>query len=263
MLIKLPRQLLEPPIHQMVIRVRAVAIFCYCKTHNCSCSITSRPSNRADQLDPRTWSVPLDSSNCCGLIVPTKVRESHDVIQPCGRRAGWKGLSVCAACLKSFPKMSELNQHYISKHKELLEREWTAALTKRQLRGCKATNRKQHLCDRPRAQKQPLVSADVSNRIPAPHPIEMRSQSRTEGMGKSSRKGHFCPWCNYCAKWPTELQKHMVVHDNSRPYSCIICSNCYKWSWDLGRHFSTVHAGLPNPYKLNKKSSRIQIRRSI
>ena len=93
------------------------------------------------------------------------------------------------------------------------------------------------------------------------------SQSLTDSCDrlkaeKSTRKGHICPWCNYCAKWPTELQKHVVVHANSRPYACIICNNCYKWSWDLGRHFSTVHAGLPNPYKMNKKSIRTQLQRA-
>ncbi|XP_018651694.1 putative na/ca exchanger [Schistosoma mansoni] len=59
-----------------------------------------------------------------------------------------------------------------------------------------------------------------------------------------------CPKCNYTAKWPTELQKHVMVHANSRPFICCVCTTSYKWSWDLGRHFTNSHPNLPNPYKL-------------
>ncbi|KAL5968429.1 hypothetical protein TSMEX_003829 [Taenia solium] len=161
--------------------------------------------------------------------------------------------------------MSDLNHHYMQKHQDLLEREWTAALIKRQRRCYKTSNCRRLFCDQPRTQKKvPSVGIALSDAA------QSQSQSLTEvcdhlvagKMEKSPRKSHVCPWCSYCAKWPTELQKHIVVHANSRPYSCIICSNCYKWSWDLGRHFSTVHAGLPNPYKMNKRSLRAQIQRT-
>lgn len=67
-------------------------------------------------------------------IQPQKVNESLVSAQPTRRRAGWKGLSVCAACFKSFNKMSDLNQHYMQRHKDRLEKEWAAALNKRQRR---------------------------------------------------------------------------------------------------------------------------------
>nr|CAH8821077.1 unnamed protein product [Trichobilharzia regenti] len=62
-------------------------------------------------------------------------------------------------------------------------------------------------------------------------------------------KSYPCPKCNYTAKWPTELQKHVMVHANSRPFVCCVCTTSYKWSWDLGRHFTNSHPNLPNPYK--------------
>ncbi|TPP67724.1 Gastrula zinc finger protein xFG20 1 [Fasciola gigantica] len=67
--------------------------------------------------------------------------------------------------------------------------------------------------------------------------------------GGTRSKGYPCPRCKYTAKWPTELQKHVMVHANSRPFVCCVCSTSYKWSWDLGRHFSNAHPGLLNPYK--------------
>ncbi|CAH8531060.1 unnamed protein product [Dicrocoelium dendriticum] len=62
-------------------------------------------------------------------------------------------------------------------------------------------------------------------------------------------KEYPCPRCSYTAKWPTELQKHVMVHSIHRPFVCSVCSTSYKWSWDLGRHFANAHPGLLNPYK--------------
>ncbi|OON22452.1 zinc finger, C2H2 type [Opisthorchis viverrini] len=81
----------------------------------------------------------------------------------------------------------------------------------------------------------PPSQADVSSSV-----------RRRDGHGV---KGYPCPRCNYTAKWPTELQKHVMVHATSRPFVCSVCSTSYKWSWDLGRHFSNAHPILPNPYK--------------
>ena len=66
--------------------------------------------------------------------------------------------------------------------------------------------------------------------------------------------GFQCPECHYFAKWPTELQKHIMVHSDVRPHICLICGSTYKWKWDLGRHFDKTHGGgvlMPNPYKKN------------
>ncbi|VDM30400.1 unnamed protein product [Hydatigera taeniaeformis] len=229
-------------------------------------SVNPRSSNRGNPLVSEIWTVPRASLGCEAPVIPLKAKENlYTVLPSTRRRAGWKGLSVCAACFRPFSKMSELNHHYMQKHQELLEREWNAALIKRQRRCYKTSNYRRLICDQPRTQKDvPPVETAWENAA------QSQSQSVTEAcnrlmarkMEKSPRKSHVCPWCSYCAKWPTELQKHIVVHANSRPYSCIICSNCYKWSWDLGRHFSTVHAGLPNPYKMNKRSLRAQIQRS-
>ncbi|VDK44330.1 unnamed protein product [Taenia asiatica] len=229
-------------------------------------SVNPRSSNRANPLAPEMWTQPRTSLGCEAPVVPLKAKENlYAVLPPTRRRAGWKGLSVCAACFRPFSKMSDLNHHYMQKHQDLLEREWTAAQIKRQRRCYKTSNCRRLFCDQPLTQKEvPSVGIALSNAA------QSQSQSLTEvcdhlaagKMEKSPRKSHVCPWCSYCAKWPTELQKHIVVHANSRPYSCIICSNCYKWSWDLGRHFSTVHAGLPNPYKMNKRSLRAQIQRT-
>lgn len=114
------------------------------------------------------------------------------------------------------------------------------------------------------------VGGNIDNNTPRPlNNIRMRTEgtSSIQGTVRGGKGGagviHMCPSCNYCAKWPTELQKHIVVHANSRPFVCVICGNCYKWSWDLGRHFSAVHASLPNPYKFNRNISKLFKKRSV
>ncbi|CDS40176.1 gastrula zinc finger protein xFG20 1 [Echinococcus multilocularis] len=229
-------------------------------------SVSPRSSNRAHALTPDMWTVFPASLDCEAPVVPLKAKENlRTVLQPTRRRAGWKGLSVCAACFRPFGKMSDLNQHYMQKHHDLLKQEWTAALIKRQRRCYKTSNHRRLFCDQPQTQTEvSTVETTSGNAAQSQSQLPTKTCDRlvVGTTEKSPRKSHVCPWCSYCAKWPTELQKHIVVHANSRPYTCIICSNCYKWSWDLGRHFSTVHAGLPNPYKMNKRSLRAQIQRS-
>ncbi|VEL32734.1 unnamed protein product, partial [Protopolystoma xenopodis] len=69
--------------------------------------------------------------------------------------------------------------------------------------------------------------------------------------GEIEMTGYPCPHCEYFAKWPTELQKHIMVHSKERPHQCIVCGLTYKWKWDLGRHFDKSHHEAANPYKKN------------
>lgn len=84
--------------------------------------------------------------------------------------------------------------------------------------------------------------------------------------------GFQCPHCTFFAKWPTELQKHIMVHSKERPHQCVVCGLTYKWKWDLGRHFEKSHEGMPNPYKkinriitklLNQWGDKANINRAI
>ncbi|CAL8096502.1 unnamed protein product [Calicophoron daubneyi] len=86
---------------------------------------------------------------------------------------------------------------------------------------------------------------------PAQSDLDLMEQQsgKTDSVRGRQSKGYPCPRCAYTAKWPTELQKHVMVHANSRPFVCSVCSTSYKWSWDLGRHFSNAHPTLLNPYK--------------
>nr|CDS26239.1 zinc finger protein 40 [Hymenolepis microstoma] len=79
--------------------------------------------------------------------------------------------------------------------------------------------------------------------------ISVQQLQATLRKGSVERTGYPCPHCEYFAKWPTELQKHIMVHSKERPHQCIICGLTYKWKWDLGRHFDKSHHHAVNPYK--------------
>lgn len=51
-----------------------------------------------------------------------------------------------------------------------------------------------------------------------------------------------CSICNYETKWFSELQKHMRVHINEKPFNCQLCSFKTKWKGDLNRHTQKYHA---------------------
>jgi hypothetical protein len=55
-----------------------------------------------------------------------------------------------------------------------------------------------------------------------------------EGMTK-------CPHCNYSASWPSDLQRHMMVHSVERRCHCHLCGRRYKHQFDLNSHLRRVH----------------------
>ncbi|XP_076470751.1 uncharacterized protein LOC143300742 [Babylonia areolata] len=58
-----------------------------------------------------------------------------------------------------------------------------------------------------------------------------------------------CAICGFMAKWPAELDKHMVSHTDARPWQCVVCGSTYKRIWDHNKHFLKAHPSLSNPYQ--------------
>ncbi|VDM00702.1 unnamed protein product [Schistocephalus solidus] len=129
---------------------------------------------------------------------------------------GKSPVSRCFECKALFPSLRELNAHFLHEHHATLQREF-------------AQNRSWKSCS--------LESVCVQ---------ELQVTHRKGSLG---RTGYPCPHCEYFAKWPTELQKHIMVHSKERPHQCVICGLTYKWKWDLGRHFDKSHHHAVNPYK--------------
>ncbi|EUB60760.1 HIV1 enhancer-binding protein 2 [Echinococcus granulosus] len=145
--------------------------------------------------------------------------------------SGKQPIPRCFECKRLFPTLWDLNIHFLGEHQSTLQREFT--------------------------QNRSWKTCSLEN-------ISVHQLQTTLRRGAVERTGYPCPHCDYFAKWPTELQKHIMVHSKERPHQCVICGLTYKWKWDLGRHFDKSHHHAVNPYKktcLSVRAARQQQQR--
>ncbi|KAA3676653.1 uncharacterized protein DEA37_0011429, partial [Paragonimus westermani] len=137
---------------------------------------------------------------------------------------GKQPVTRCYQCKDLFPTLFELNAHFMHEHSDILKTELEHAKSWK-------SHAVESMCSKLSAKQ--LHSEFEQNLI----------------QGTVNPTGYPCPYCQYFAKWPTELQKHIMVHSKERPHRCVICGLSYKWKWDLGRHFDKSHHKDMNPYK--------------
>ncbi|CAH8571712.1 unnamed protein product [Schistosoma bovis] len=189
------------------------------------------------------------------------------------RRVGWRGTTICAACGLMFEGMNQLNTHYSHVHGSLLESECTFAqysnsktskllfqaqldllISEKELQNNSLTSTTNEKNLIPTTSVSLTTCKENHLNISSINSTVNHSIDKPFNQSNQPTKSYPCPKCNYIAKWPTELQKHVMVHANSRPFICCVCTTSYKWSWDLGRHFTNSHPNLPNPYKRQRIS---------
>ncbi|CUT99617.1 zinc finger protein 40 [Echinococcus multilocularis] len=134
--------------------------------------------------------------------------------------SGKQPIPRCFECKRLFPTLWDLNIHFLGEHQSTLQREFT--------------------------QNRSWKTCSLEN-------ISVHQLQTTLRRGAVERTGYPCPHCDYFAKWPTELQKHIMVHSKERPHQCVICGLTYKWKWDLGRHFDKSHHHAVNPNLYTRK----------
>ncbi|VDP72557.1 unnamed protein product [Schistosoma mattheei] len=157
----------------------------------------------------------VKSSSLSSSITTSLPIVNHIECSPPGKQP----VTRCNHCHVLFPSLYELNNHFIKEHSVILQAEMEHT-----------KSWKSHTIDDSCLQNMRILL------------------NRSTNMNMS---GYPCPNCDYVAKWPTELQKHIMVHSKQRPHRCIICGLSYKWKWDLGRHFDKSHNRTMNPYKKN------------
>lgn len=60
-------------------------------------------------------------------------------------------------------------------------------------------------------------------------------------MPEQKPKVPTCNVCNYKTRWISELQRHMRVHSQEKPFQCHKCKYVCKWKGDLNRHLLKYH----------------------
>lgn len=66
-------------------------------------------------------------------------------------------------------------------------------------------------------------------------------QDDPSNMIGGTAKEPFCKVCGYKAKWVSELEKHIRVHTQEKPYPCPYCKHSARWKGDLTRHIQKIH----------------------
>ncbi|KAF5395245.1 Zinc finger protein [Paragonimus heterotremus] len=156
-----------------------------------------------------------------GKLAPHRQMNGHTHAGP-----GKQPVTRCYQCKDLFPTLVELNAHFMREHSCILKTELEHAKSWK-------SHAVESMCFR-------LSTKQLHSEF---------EQKLTQGTMNPT--GYPCPYCEYFAKWPTELQKHIMVHSKERPHRCVICGLSYKWKWDLGRHFDKSHHKGMNPYKKN------------
>ncbi|XP_054710667.1 uncharacterized protein LOC129220295 [Uloborus diversus] len=71
-----------------------------------------------------------------------------------------------------------------------------------------------------------------------------------EATGFKSKSVPTCNVCGYKTRWISELQRHMRVHSQEKPFQCPKCKYHCKWKGDLNRHLMKYHGiKVPTPGK--------------
>lgn len=77
----------------------------------------------------------------------------------------------------------------------------------------------------------------------------------------SSKKVPTCNVCGYKTRWLSELQRHMRVHSQEKPFQCHKCKYVCKWKGDLNRHLLKYH-GIKMPPSKKTEVSKLGMKKS-
>ncbi|XP_035209997.1 uncharacterized protein LOC118184439 [Stegodyphus dumicola] len=79
-----------------------------------------------------------------------------------------------------------------------------------------------------------------------------RASSGDASESSKSKVVPTCSVCGYKTRWISELQRHMRVHSQEKPFHCHKCKYHCKWKGDLNRHLMKYH-GIKMPTSSTKK----------
>ncbi|XP_033754813.1 zinc finger protein 208-like [Pecten maximus] len=144
-----------------------------------------------------------------------------------------EGSFFCPLCGLKYKRSSDLNRHMKLKHKMTV---------------------KQYLrdIDLYTNTATPVISNQVEEEeeeADGDGPLDLSVSSNKDLDDSMDKDNLKCCYCTYHAKWPSDLQRHMVVHTVEKRYKCPHCNKQYKYVGDLNVHLRRDHKKEPGSVK--------------
>ena len=129
----------------------------------------------------------------------------------------------CPLCILKYKRTSDLNRHMKRKH-GLRLRDYFASEQDQPLDLCV---------------KRPGGSSESES---SEQPLDLSFKSTPE-KSPPVKDGEVlrCSQCQYIAKWPSDLHRHLLVHSVEKQYECDLCHRKYKYKFDLNMHLRKMH----------------------
>ncbi|XP_069113181.1 zinc finger protein 142-like [Argopecten irradians] len=148
-----------------------------------------------------------------------------------------EGSFFCPICGLKYRRSSDLNRHMKLKHKVTVKQ----YLRDIDLYANTAAEVGPNQLELESYQPQEEADGDI--------PLDLSVSSNKDLDDSMDNDSLKCCYCSYQAKWPSDLQRHMVVHTVEKRYKCPHCNKQYKYVGDLNVHLRRDHKKEPGSVK--------------
>lgn len=209
------------------------------------------PRQRSDQI--------LDFSKHPASSVPLKQEfDSSSVEDPFGKtrpKSSTTGLYNCVVCFHPFNSISDLNQHFMMFHIDVIYEKTFSYGTSDSGGKTDDGTFSCIICGAKYLYQIEIVQHFEKNHSSLPNPYKKRANPgslvgdyMTEPPNKkacldarATAAQLQCAQCGFFARDPAELHRHHLVHSMNRPYACTKCGYSTKHQEDLIKHITKYH----------------------